>query len=353
MKKIYYIDYISPNGHIGFNRIQIKALLNLGFTIYGVFKEGYFEKIEINNPEFINLFSIPQYLYKESNNILSRIELIRRLRLIHKYIHLDENEIIIFSSFETISLCLSPRFGNAYLINHISVADLDSKIKKYFFKNLPHSYHHVVFNDYIAKRLKKESIEPIIIPHGFLEKLPPSASDAILNKLNLQPQNYIFSPSPTSADRRYIETICNNLEFNIFLEKKRIKFVLRGDYNIIEKYKDNYVFIKNYLDYEEYLILFMNALSIILCYSDTFKYRVSAVLFESMAYNIPFLLKNNESLNYYTRFSVLGKNIIWNNLVELVKSIELITDYRKKSWYTDLSELTDPSEYWKKQLYFK
>ncbi len=350
MRKIYYIDYISPNGHIGFNRIHIKALLNLGISINAIFREGYYEKIGIDKPNLINFFSIPNELYKEKNNILSRIELIRRLRLIHKSINLDKNDIVIFSCYETISLCMAPNFGDAYIIDHMSVADLDSTVKKYFFKHLPTSYRHVVFNDYIANRLSNDSISSIIIPHGFSEKIYVTSSMGVLNKHCLQPQKYLFSPSPSSVDRSYLSTICNDMNFNIFLEKKNIKFVLRGNYNINEKYMNNYVLINEYMDYQEYLSLFENALSIILCYPNSFKYRVSAVLFESMVYNIPYLLKNNKSLNYYSKYSVLENDVNWTSPHDLIKSINKVLDAKKNYWYNDLSNIIDPSNYWEKVL---
>lgn len=350
MKKIYFIDYISPNGHIGFNRIQIKALLNLGFFINGIFREGYYEKIDINNPYFVNYLSIPHNLFRTQNNILRRIELIKRLKLIHKSIPLDKNDIVIFSCYETISLCLAPKFGEAYIIDHMSVVDLDSTIKKVFFKHLPISYHHVVFNKYIANRLNKDSIDSIIIPHGFTEKLQSSTSETVLNKYFLKPQKYIFSPSPSSVDRLYLETICNDPDFNLYLDENKLKFVLRGKYTINKIFRHNYILINGYMEYQDYISLFVNALSIIVCYPDNFKYRVSAVLFESMAYNVPFLLKNNESLNHYSSYSVIANDINWNNSHDLIASIKKIQVSNRKSWYNDLSNLSDPSKNWEKVL---
>lgn len=82
--RILYIDPISPKGHINYNRIQLKALINDGGIVDCACIEGFEKSLGFFNGE-INFIPIPSNLkYHKSNPLFARISQFRILQYIKK-----------------------------------------------------------------------------------------------------------------------------------------------------------------------------------------------------------------------------------------------------------------------------
>ena len=290
MKKILYIDAHSQKGHINFNRIYLSALQKTSCDIHIVFKKGYLDLCE----EFSNAKSelvLPDWLYpKSSGKLSSRFFLLLQLLYIKRNIDFSQYDYVFLSSYEEISLFFAGIKTKMYLINHDNARGFDSKIKTFFLKHISKYHTHIVFMDYIKQRFIENGIEDVmVIPHGLLRPyvVPDTDQFAILKQLDSRlvskEYNYIlFSPSILSDEQQLI-SILSNQTFNDYLKAKHILFVVRN--KISNLAANNILFISDYLTNYQYQSLFMASTAIVICYPESFKYRVSGVLFECFANN--------------------------------------------------------------------
>ena len=281
-EKILYIDPLSLSGHINFNNIQIKSLYKVFDSIDFTFREGYEKNLSIKENETI--FLIPEKLYKSTNNkIVNRINLLKIFLYIKKRINLSIYDFIILSSYEEISLYFSFIKYPLILVNHNNIADLNNPIKRFFFKKVAKNNTNLVFGHYIKDYLIRIGVQNIeVINHG----LPIPIDNKILKRSVSNQFGYtenfkwiIFSASSSSSDKDFIDKIISNESLQSYLNKKNILFILKGKYTNHSQ-SNNIRIIDDYLANEEYQYLFLRSNIILICYPSSFKYQVSAILFE-------------------------------------------------------------------------
>ncbi|MGL4803094.1 MAG: hypothetical protein ACRC18_12605, partial [Cetobacterium sp.] len=303
MKKILYIDPISPIGHINFNKLYIKELKKLNYEVDYIFREKYYKHLNIENLKPV--YEIPEQLYKREggnfflNKILIRKDNIVIYNSIKENVDIKKYDRIFFSSFEEIAMYFSKMKENLILLNHINLVGFEeSKIKRFFLKKLFKKNRIVVLEPYMKEYLKKFGEYDIeILPHPLIEKF-------IDNKLTLENKKYsqiIFSPSATSCDEEFIKEMIEDKNFLNYLEENKILIIIKSK---IHSFENNYLkVIKNYLKEEEYRSYFIKATGILLPYEKRFKNRVSGILFEAISNEKVIYMKNVEGLIYYSKMN--------------------------------------------------
>lgn len=342
-KKILYIDYLSPEGHVGFNKAQINSLVKLRCELYYVFREGYSKKLGID----INLnkiVEIPNSYYK-SKTFIKKIYYYFALRLVKKRLNGTHFDAVIFSSYETISLSMFKGFRGAYIINHNNIRDLDNRVKRFFYKEVSDVYKQVVFNSLMKNKLQINGINNVfIIPHGFVPT-PSIGNSNILCDNKIDDKQYIFFPSKAQGTENVIRRIVGDGDFVNFCNKRNIKIVIR--FNSIQN--PSIINISGYLSTDDYYTLLINNMVTILCYESNFTNRVSGVLFECMALNVPSIIFQNDSLKIYNKYSAIGKVTV-SNTKEMCCLIENLINRGNFKYYQNLSEISESSYAWKKLL---
>ena len=323
-KKVLYIDPISSDGHLNFNRIYLTKLLELNVEISLVFRENYFNGFSL--PEKLLKLSIPNSFYKKDcNGFINRWYMLNILLFIKRNVDFHEFDIVIFASYEEISLFFSRISNNLILINHNNLSGLNVGIKRFFFKRISNRNTHIVFEQHMKDRLLSLGIKKVmVIPHG----LPASFSSNPLNEktdmffymedLDLSQYKYIiYSPSGSSVNINLLKQLLENKNLLTFLKNKQILLIVKS--NLYCSKSKNIVIFSNYLSEVQYRDLFLKSDAILITYPKSHKFRVSAIFFECMANKKLCLLSDIDSFRYYDSF--LRFDPYFNNSDELIQCI--------------------------------
>lgn len=335
-KKVLFIDPILQKGHVVFNEIYIKSLLQEGVELSFVFTKGFDKCIDIPNIKCV--YQIPKILFKYNLGTFgNRLCYLIALILIRLNVKFNTYDKIIFSSFEEISFFFSG-IENTYVINHINISKMDSKVKYFFLKKVLQKNTCIVFDNAIkGKLLSQGNFKVIVTPHG----LPKPYQETPSNLNEIDPRlegkkfdHYIFSPSDNSSDSVFLANLLEDETVIDFLKNKNILLTIKGNYTIKH---DNIVVINAHLPKEIYSSIFLKSTIILIAYPDTFKNRVSGVLFESFANNKPCVVRDNKMLVSYVDHFCYDPYFL--TVQEFIKTVDMIINQKEDSFYQKLKEL--------------
>lgn len=330
--RILIVDYLSFSGHKRFNKIHIEALAGLGHELFFVGREGQFP--ESPNTHF--LCSPPERFFKvlPLQSISSRIQNILCLRWIYAHVKENQYDVVLFPTYDIMSLFFSPFKSSCIVINHNNIGQLDSRIKAWMTRHLPKRIIHVALDSVSKERL--ESVVPeakvYMVPHGYDE-----------------PSHHTERPQWLQDDKRFLFCPINR---NFDLEEVNELFT---DSRLSQVLKDNncclYVkncgiagnsmlkFIPASVPQKEYDYLIQNAQSVILPYSNSFRYRVSGIFFECLAANTSVIVPEIDAFTQFRDFNVS----VYSDAKAFVECVESVLNNNYAE--CDLSRLR-PSQYW-------
>lgn len=344
-KKVLFIDPILQKGHVNFNNIYIESLKNAGYNLNFVFVAEYEHSLNISKSDIV--YSIPKFLFRRDlGKIGNRIAFFISIFLVRKAIDFKKYDIVIFSSFEEISFFFS-WIKNCYLINHINVStSLRSNIKQWFlYKVIRRNSLIVLDEDTKNYLLTRGNLNVFVQPHG----LAPSKKISEVN-FNLENNNIfgiatkfnkiIFSPSESSLDIDFINTLIASKEFLKYIKEKNVLFVYKGKSLISNS---NILCIDFFLSNNVYDRLFLESDVILIAYSSNFKYRVSGVLFECIANSKPCVVSKIDSLLFYKNY--FNYNPFYSTINELLQILETLDRSDNKGDYYKNLTLLEPNFY--------
>lgn len=350
MSKILYFDMWSPEGHRVFNDIHLKALSQLG-EVYTIFKEGYYR---FDYPHVTHFLDIPQSFYKSGEGYYkSRLRLARMLRWVWKSVSKEKWDYIILSSYDPLSLYLSRRLKNAIVVDHNTIGLLDSKILGFPLRHLSRGIKHIVFNDYMKKRMIEMGIENVtIVPHGFLPMevgtLSKEEEKEIRGKYCLDASDKIvFLPSLSKSTNDLFGQMLYNDNFNDFLKQHGLKMITKS--KVKRNSMSNMIIINGYLPEKDYQYLFLHSSCNVLLYSEDFKYRSSGVLNECFANKIPCIISDCPSLKEYLPY-IDNVHCVFQSADEIKRSILSAIGRDKKDYFNNLEKIENPQMAWTKIL---
>jgi hypothetical protein len=337
-RRILYIDPLIQVGHVNFNNIYIRALIEAGFKIDFIFAKGYGEKLDLGFGNVI--YSIPHFLLKNIYGGLgNRLAYFFVLILIRLKVNFKRYELVVFSSFEEISFYFSG-ISNCYLINHINVSEgYESSLKFYFLHRVLIKNTLIVLDRETEQLLKSKNNYKIIFqPHGLAKAKSEQIIEKTTSELVLKIKRFdkiIFSPSDSSSDKEFLKTLLDDSEFLNFLISENILFVYKG--NLINKY-NNVLQLNFFLDTSTYDYLFLKSNIILIAYPKNFRYRVSGVLLESITNNKPCLMSDIESIRAFAEYFTY--NPFYTDINTLIYKIKnLLTEVNTKKFYKNLDSL--------------
>ena len=342
MKKVLFIDFLCPKGHIGFNNIYIDALeSNKEISLDLAFSKSYFKNLEYNN---INkCITIPDNLFKTSKGIfqsfLNRIYRYTIQKYIIRNIHLQTYDFVLVSSFETLTIPLTKFPKNTFFICHINI-ELASKNHIFLIalRKIAKQYKLIVFNKEIKSFLNSKNIFNCdIIPHGL--RVPFKISQIKKDVFSYQ-EKIMFLPSYTSSDKDLINDLLSLDKFNEILKKNNIRLILRN--HKLKSQKSNITIYKKYLSTEEYQGLFLRSDYIFLPYSFKFKHRISAILYEAISNNKKLIVRDISAFKE-VRENITGA-IFFNDFDDLYRKLKnsLLNDIELD--YSKFKKLNSPQE---------
>ena len=270
MKKILFVDFYCPNGHINLNKNFINQFNNLGYELDFVLKKGYGNHIGIDEDSL--KWSVPNFFYEGKSPIVIRFKLFIMLLLLRSKVNTRKYDYIFFSSYDEISLWFSGFNGNFILVNHSNIAGLENPLKRFFIKKLAKSSINIVFGDFIKVAAEKYGLENVKVQQIGLsnaysidrkkqQQVLLGISEKLINK---DFNAIIFIPTGQKYGDGFIKKIIDSTIFTKFLQREKILFVVK-DKNI-ESPNENILVLKTYISNEEYQSLFLASTLILLNY---------------------------------------------------------------------------------------
>ena len=339
--KVLLVDYMSGYGHQSFNRIHINSIKSCGANIILLSKEGYFDYLNDNS---LTKLYIPSFLFKSFKAGFSAQILVRLLdifKLIYvKWVSFKTNpDFIVFLDYDILSFFVFRSKRPVALINHFNVDDLNNGTKLNLTKALPSHYIFINLNNYIDNRHREliPNSRSIIIPHG-LDCCILDKDKSLLNRYNLS--KYIFCPISSSFSKSLLIDVLTSNELEEYLNDNQMKICLKGVAPNV-KIGDHVVLLPSYIDTNLYNSVIGNAFAVFLPYDSSFKYRVSGVLHECFANNIPAICSKTDSFKQYENYMNYESLVL--NSADLIKSLESLK--KCETYYKNL-DLLSPNIGW-------
>ena len=311
MKKILYIDLLSPKGHKKFNELNINALTSV-FNVTIVGRKNF---IDSRQSDLV----IPERFFKPHKKINYRINELNKINWIIKKIKtLDKFDLMLISSYETISFSLKSRImanvgSKVAVFNHNNLDEFNRiRINKYFFKKIDKRVVHCVFESYIKEYLLndiKVKNSVILIPLLVENRSPSSNFDK--SRIN------IFIPSK-NYDANYINKIFNNSPKNVVFTIKSDTFFERKN-----------IKSKTYFEDNEYNQIFNSSNFILLPLKIEYTYRVSNIIYECFSFSKPCFTFENKFSKYLNNkypnvVHIIDKKTDIDQIIEEYKQINNI-----------------------------
>lgn len=328
--KVAFIDSLCPKGHKVFNELTIKALRDYTDIDLKVIATD----ICVNKEEID--YNIPKKYYKKQrgfffSKFFYRLDEIIRWSWIIKIIDLEKPDLILLSSFDTISLNFIKNWINypLYIFNHNNIDQLEkSFIKRMFYKNISKHIFLIVFESYmknfLIKRYNISSNNIIVIPH-------------IVNSNQISPPKIrrkdlitLFAPSSSSDN-----TVFNNINKNAgILEKNNFFLLAKSSLKEFMQIKSNNLVYKNWFSNEDYKKMMELSDAIFLPLPKTFNCRVSNVANEAISHGKPLIITRTDfSLFLDEKYPELCY-IIEGNLITDIYDIRIWVNNVNKSIFS-------------------
>lgn len=308
MLRVLYVDALCPSGHRVFNSLTISALKDLKAELKLVGHERCL-------PDKINIaYRIPKrYLAKRKAGSFSkfsyRIREYQKLQWLLKVIEKEHPDLVILSSYETISLSMvsSSLKIPVLAFNHNNIDELGSRVKRYFYRRIGGSVTQVVFENYMADYLKnniKVRSEVIVLPH-IVESNERSEFQA---ELPTPDSMLLFAPS-SSNDFSLIEDLLMREDE---IRSNGIKLVAKFKEDVSQ---DSIILRKRFSD-KEYDSFLRSCSAVFVPLPRSFNYRISNVVNEAIANGKKIIMgKNLYSGFLFSKYPSLVY-ILSNSLVE-------------------------------------
>ncbi len=319
MDKILYIDTESFPSHGNFNSIHIKALMQQGFEVCCVFRENYSDCIKLPNIK-VEL-EIPDRLYIHYKSaIASRFQMLKRLHFIKARLQFEQYRHILLSYYDELVFPFALYPNGVYLINHINLGALNHPIKRILIKYLSKRNTQILLSESAFAFAKNMGFKKCrLVYHGLPEPYSLNSQKPVwMNK-----HYCLFSPSVTSTDFSVINELISSDSFLSFLEEKDILFVIRG--KNIHSNHPNVKIIDWFLTDEDYKGCFIHSDFIFVSYrEDRFKYRVSAILLETISNSKKVVVKRSFGVEEYEPY--LGKDAFFEDVNGAINSLNRLLD---------------------------
>lgn len=317
MKRILIVDPLSYSGHVNYNHGVIRSIAtNYDYSVIvnkatslGLQKKGIpQDKFPYIYPDSWNIDNLSKRMGKIWYHLAFRLFFIRVILYARK--NVKKYDSVIFTCIDVYSFALvSWLFGrNCYVVDH-GIGNLPvSSIYRIGWKLINKKIQIIVLEQIIKEMVEK--VLPNRTIHVVRHPLPSMSPLVVTHEIKNN-EMLLFAPSG-SNDEDFLHGLCN-------VKFERLRVVARS--NTFEFKNDRVTIYKEYLSNEDYNNNLSNADFILLPYSDTYNYRVSAVLFEAMVLGKPVaLLSNNTLREYGAIFS--GKICLFSSLSEMERVVE-------------------------------
>lgn len=286
--KILFLDFLYPKRHVRQNITYINCLSKIA-KVYVLAPKG----------RYTNLSSVVEIIERDtlaikSGKLLNRLSSLKIMFISALIANSIKPDYIFVSTYETIMFAIGRLFFSTkskfLLLQHYNIDELESKVKRWFFKRYMKKVEHIVFEDfikdYIIKSFKLDPKKIHLIPHQLNENF------SIANK-----KKYSCVGLSYSNDENVISEIINTEKQKEILKKAKCKVVLKSK---TQEFDNGFLkVIKKYLDDDEYNEYINNSQSIYMPFPLSFRYRMSGTLVDALSNHKVVLASNIPLIQCY------------------------------------------------------
>lgn len=274
MIKVSVIDTIFPIGHKKLNNILINLLPKEELDLLVINSNNFFEEENEKNIKFKKINIRKNY---------SRYSLMILFQIVYYFkiwikLFFRNDDILLFFTFENLAFSFANiLFCNKrkILFHHNNTSFLSSKLHLFFFKFYMNSVEHIVFAEFIKKRLIELGVKENLI---FVITHPIPKENTVKVSLEKQP-SFFLGIGYASDEGLYKEIIEYEGKHN-FLRTNDIHIVLRS--KKMEFSNTNISIINSHLSEEDYENLNKNSIAILCLYPKTYNYRFSGAILDGL-----------------------------------------------------------------------
>lgn len=298
MKRILYVDLLSPVGHVNYDMNMLRLMKN-HYEVDVIIRQSILAQI---SDKFYHLEeACPDKIFPDTwtGKISNRLYFVLKWRFYQFYfiISIIKNrcqyyDYVFFSSIDIYSFAIASWFDNNKKMTFVDhgIYRLKGKYARFFYKYILNKNTKIIaLEEYIAHYMKECGVlNNIYVIHHPL----PQIKKQQLQSIAVKDRYFAFAPS-TSNDESFIDdliTQASSIPTNVSLQVRSN----RRNYS-----SDNLVVYNKRIAVEDFDILFEEADYILLPYESTYNYRTSAVLFESLSKGKRVLLWGNNTLMEY------------------------------------------------------
>lgn len=291
-KRILYVDAESPLGHIPFNMGYIARLsATPGVRLSLIVREGYLSAAAVSPAAIVKEIPHRLYLSRDRGKLVNRLFMLLRYLYLRRAARWGAYDRVIFAAYDEFALLLSGIRRPLLLVNHDNVRGLDSAVKRFFLKKISRRHAHIVFEEYMANRMRSCGIGNVfVVRHGLqapFASAQPGVLEAIHRKLaDKSYERILLCPSFSSSDVQLLRELLHSRRFRALLAEHKMLLVVRDLRRALPSDGEpNILTLRTTLSTSEYEALFLRCFAILLPYPDTFRYRVSNMLNECISNN--------------------------------------------------------------------
>lgn len=322
MRKVIYIDIISPTEHLNYNNGILRNFPK-GVMVDICARENYIKKEVVNYHEY---FSIPnELLYKYDQNrkmtqVYMRFKMFEAIKWVEKKINFKKYDVVVWAFIDEIIFSLFCRKNNkrTLFMDHLIGNIEENNIKKFFFKRINRSYEFIAFEDYIADYVK--GVDPKrrtwILSH------PLPQLEFRENAKKITEEKLIFAPA-LSNDEQFIDYLIDN-ETRI---PEKVKIIIRSTEKTFKSNKLE-VYSKRISD-SEYIENIKKSSVILIHYGEHYNYRTSGILYEAVKLRKPIYMYCKNTMNSYREkypeviYAFYDNEEFIQNIYEVAQKLEL------------------------------
>ena len=290
-KRVLYVDAESPPGHIPFNMGYIARLSETpGVRLSLIVREGYLSAAAVSPAAIVREIPHRLYLSRDRGKLVNRIFMLLRYLYLRRTARWGAYDRVIFAGYDEFALLFSGIRRPLLLVNHDNVRGLDSALKRFFLKRISKRHAHIVFEEYMANRMRSCGIGNVfVVRHGLQAPFAPAqpgALEAIHARIaGANDKKIILCLSLSSADMQLMHRLVRDASFIRLLLRHNMLLVVREHGCSLAADSPSVLRLNTFLSTAQYRALFLRSFAVLLPYPQTFRYRVSNVLHECISNN--------------------------------------------------------------------
>lgn len=317
MKRLLFVDFVSPWGHVNFNNIYINALNKSGeFAVDFLVQQDYDKLLQINN-RHSRVYNFPKFDFIKKNLYYRLKYLFHQIKMQHfckQIIKKGCYDTVFISSFYLVTFSLFKSKTAAFAVCHNEIDDAINKRMVYILKLIGKNVSFVAINKQSYNFLSNMGLRVVSSIHG----LPPIMDNRETT------DNTIFIPINSAKDPTTIKYLLSS-SFNGFLVSNSLKLILKEAVPSHNKFS-NIKYIPQRIDEGFYKKLFLSSKIILLPYEKAdYNYRCSAMLLEALSNDKLVIVPDIPVFREYIINGDLGL-FFYKDVNELISIIKHICD---------------------------